>query len=324
VGDETARLLDAARSLGQTLDQSRLLVRVCEEAAQVLEADHSDVFLLTEAEGLRVEATYGRPGDTIGVRLEVGEGVAGTALQTGQPELGHGSLAVPLRWDGELHGAIAVEFAGGRDATEADSELLVAFAELAGAACRNAAEHAELALAARTDGLTGCLNHAAMQDTLRRELERCRRAGNRLSLVIVDLDDFKQVNEAHGHLAGDEVLKRVGGALRQTVRAYDVVARYGGDEFVILAIDADERTAAEVAERGVEGIAGALSELRLGGHATAATAGVAEWDHEQSPTMLIARADTALLYGKQQGSRGTAVQASAVPGDFTPDRSGRR
>ena len=131
----------------------------------------------------------------------------------------------------------------------------------ASAAFRNATTHAELALAARTDGLTGCLNHAAMQDTLRREVERAARTGRRLSLAIVDLDDFKQVNEEHGHQVGDEVLRAVGRALRDSVRVYDTVARYGGDEFAVIAIDADEDAAAEVMTRALAAIGEALGEL---------------------------------------------------------------
>ena len=320
--DGTARLLDAARSLTQTLDPSRLYVRICEEATRVVGADHADLFLASATDGLRVEATYGRPGSAIGARVASGQGVAGQAVERDDAVRGERALAVPLRWDGELRGALAVEYADG-EGSEEQLGLLQALAELAEGPCRNASAHATLALAARTDGLTGCLNHAAMQDTLRRELERCRRTAQGLSLVIIDLDDFKQVNELHGHLAGDEVLRRVGGALRESVRAYDVVARYGGDEFVVIAIDADEPTAAEVATRAVAGIGRALGELALAGSATAATAGVAEWQPEQSPTMLIAHADHALLYGKQQGNRGVAVRASSLPRDFTPERSGR-
>ena len=318
-----SRLLDAARSLHQTLDPSRLLVRVCEEATRVAGAERADVFLGTPAAGFRLEATYGRPGEAVGARIEPGDGIVGEVALTGEPARGERSLAAPLRWDGDLRGVLAVEF-GEHAGGDAELELLMEFADLAAAACRNATAHAELALEARTDGLTGCLNHAAMHDTLRREFERCRRTGHGLALAIVDLDDFKQVNEEHGHLAGDEVLRRVGTALREGVRAYDVVARYGGDEFAIIAIGANERTASEVTSRALGRIERALRGLGIARDATAATAGVAEWTPDDSPTMLIARADEALLYGKQQGSRGRAVPASSVPPGFAPERSGRR
>ncbi len=153
-----------------------------------------------------------------------------------------------------------------------------------------------------------------MQDTLRREIERCRRTGHGLSLAIVDLDDFKLVNEQHGHQAGDAVLKHVAAALRDSVRAYDVVARYGGDEFAIIALDASEDVAVDVVARGLGEIRGRLGQLGFGGEETLATAGVAEWREGDSPTMLIARADEALLHGKHEGPRGTPLRASSLRG----------
>jgi diguanylate cyclase (GGDEF)-like protein len=317
VPDGVSRLLDAARSLSETLDPSRLLVRVCEEAGHVTAAERADVYLGASAHELRLEATYGRPGEAIGGRAEPSAGPVAAAAERGQPVRAGSSLAVPLHWDGQLRGVLAVEFAEGRAEAEADVELLQSFADFACAACRNAMAHAELALAARTDGLTGCLNHAAMQDTLRRELERCRRTGHGLSLALVDLDDFKRVNEEQGHQAGDEVLKHVGAALRDSLRAYDVVARYGGDEFAIIALDAGEAVAAEVVARGLNEIRGRLGQLGFTGDVAAATAGVAESRPGDSPTMLIARADEALLYAKHHGSRGTVVRASSLPAGET-------
>jgi diguanylate cyclase (GGDEF)-like protein len=322
--DGVSRLLDAARSLHQTLDPSRLLVRVCEEATRVAGADRADVFLGTPVVGFRLEATYGRPGDALGARVEPGAGIVGDVAERGEPVRGEHALAAPLRWDGALRGVLVVEYAGGRAGGTAELDLLMELADLAAAACRNATEHARLALEARTDGLTGCLNHAAMQDTLRRELERCGRTGGELSLAMIDLDDFKNVNDRHGHQAGDEVLKHVGAALLDSVRSYDVVARYGGDEFAIIAIDAGEEVAADVAARGLDEIRGRLEELGLTGEAVRATAGVAGSRPGDSPTMLIARADTALLYGKHEGPRGTAVRASSVPEGFGEEHSGRR
>jgi GGDEF domain-containing protein len=231
VSDSATRLLDAVRHLNQSLDPSQVLLRVCEEAARLLDADNATVFLGSADEGMRAEATYGRPAERIGDQLT------------------EGAATVPLRWDGRLRAVLAVGFEPERPLSVNELELLEAFGELAAAACRNATAHAGLALAARTDALTGCLNHSAMHDALGREMERCRRKGHALSLVILDLDEFKQVNELHGHLAGDEVLRHVGESLRQSVRAYDLVARYGGDEFAVIAIDADEATAMEVARR---------------------------------------------------------------------------
>jgi len=308
VQEGVSRLLDAARSLNQTLDPSRLLVRVCEQARRVAGAERADVFLRGSGDALRLEATYGRAGDAIG---SAGEGIVAAVAERGEAVTAEHSLAVPLSWDGEVRGVLVVEFASA-PVEDGALELLGHLADLSAAAYRNALTHAELALAARTDGLTGCLNHAAMHDTLRRELERCRRTGHGLSLAIVDLDDFKLVNEQHGHQAGDSVLKHVGAALLDSVRAYDVVARYGGDEFAIIALDAGEDVAVDVVARGLGEIRGRLGQLGFGGKATLATAGVAEWRERESATMLIARADEALLHGKHEGPRGTPIRASSL------------
>jgi diguanylate cyclase (GGDEF)-like protein len=313
VSDIASSLLDAVRRLNDSLDPSRVLVRVCEEATRVLGASHASVFFGEPGATLRTEATYGRPAEAIGISVWAGEGLVGKVFERGEASTAAGELAVPLRWDGRLHGVLMVGHADGRLATGEELALLEDFADLAASACRNASVHAELALSARTDALTGCLNHAAMHDALHRELERAARHGHDLSLAIVDLDDFKQVNELHGHLAGDDVLRRVGQSLRHSVRAYDFVARYGGDEFAIVAVDADEDTAAEVARRALEAIGRAVRELGTAGADTTATAGVAQARVEDSPAVLIARADAALLHGKHRGGRGGPVLASSLP-----------
>jgi diguanylate cyclase (GGDEF)-like protein len=109
--------------------------------------------------------------------------------------------------------------------------------------------HAELEVRARTDGLTGVLNRGAIEETLDLELTRARRSGLPLAVLLIDLDGFKQVNDEHGHLAGDRVLQAVSTILTTSVRECDHVGRYGGDEFLVLLPDADESGAQIVAQR---------------------------------------------------------------------------
>jgi diguanylate cyclase (GGDEF)-like protein len=329
--ERLAALTRAAKSLHESLDLETLLTRICREALAILDADLAVVYRGTPEEGLHVAATAGAPPEMVGIRLEPGIGLAGKVLQSGKPmftndylniaglpsgspfERYHASLAIPFEWSAELRGIISVGYARPHLVTEDDLALLETFAELAAAACRNASLHAAIAQEARTDGLTGCLNHAALHESLLREIERAARVpGRDLSLILIDLNDFKQVNEQHGHLVGDEVLRRIGSALRGGTRPYDIAARYGGDEFALLAVESDEEQAAEIARRTIERVGAAAAEfgeIRDGG----ATAGVAEWVPGLTATQLIARADRALLHGKQQGGRGEAILFSELP-----------
>jgi diguanylate cyclase (GGDEF)-like protein len=322
-------LARAAKALNESLDLSRVLPRICEEAAAILDADAVAVYRGSAGRGLVLEAVH----PAVEPPPDGSAAIASHAIDRGRPLLAHdtaeqdsplpgirSALAAPMRWDGEARGVLWVGYRSPQAATEHDLALLESFAELAAVACRNASVHAGLAEQARTDGLTGCLNHAALHETLRREMQRSRRTGRRLSIVLVDLDHFKQVNERHGHLVGDEVLRRVGRALRDAVRPYDFVARYGGDEFAIVAVDADEERAAEIAERSIARLGAGLDEVLEETGVAHATAGVAAWKGESSPSDLVRDADRALLYGKQQGVRGGAVLASTVPASFALGR----
>ncbi len=331
-----AALARAARTLNESLDLNRVLVRICHEAASILDGDIAVIYRGDGAEGVTVEATYGMAPEAIGYRMAPGAGLAGKVAELDEPLLTNdyqglsqrpdrnlfgdvrGSIAVPMHWGGELRGVLSVGYRRAHHVTADHLGMLETFGELAAAACRNASAHAGLAQAARTDGLTGCLNHSAMHDSLRREIERCERTGHRLSLVLVDMDDFKQVNEEHGHLMGDEVLRRVGQALRRAVRPYDMVARYGGDEFAIVAVESDEQEARELAARALGDVSRSLEELRAGETAGGASAGIAEWSPGETPTGLIERADRALMYGKRERGSGSLIPVSDLPDEYRP------
>ena len=291
-----AALTRAAKTLNESLDLSTLLGRICQEATLVIDADSAAIYSGSLEDGLTVRAAYGLPPEVLEWEMPEGGGLAGKVLLDDAPLLAEDYAAVaelpphspfasirscvaaPIHWGGELRGVISVGYRRRFAVDESHLETLAAFAELAAVAFQNASAHAGLARAARTDALTGCLNHAALHDGLAREIERAERGDGALSLVLLDLDDFRAINEHHGHLIGDEVLRRVGHALRSTTRPYDLAARYGGDEFALVAVDADEAQAAEIAARALERLGAALGDVD-GVASGGATAGVAEWSN---------------------------------------------
>jgi two-component system, cell cycle response regulator len=151
---------------------------------------------------------------------------------------------------------------------------------------------------ARTDGLTGIANHRAFQEFLQQHFHEARRYRQPLTLTLIDVDHFKQFNDAFGHQAGDEVLKRVARILRENVRQADFVARYGGEEFAIVFPSTDIESAMQVAERLRQAIEQAEWEHRP----VTASFGVASLLFcMKTPHELIAAADTALYQAKAAG-----------------------
>jgi diguanylate cyclase (GGDEF)-like protein len=159
---------------------------------------------------------------------------------------------------------------------------------------------------AGTDPVAGCMNHRAMRLRLAEEVGRAQRSGGRLSCAIVDLDDFKLVNDRFGHPIGDTVLRQAAQALMGEFRAFDRVARYGGDEFVVILPSADLASAAAAGERALE----RMRAVRLpDGSGLRASMGVAQWREPMSADDLLAACDAALLQGKRNGKGGVTGAA---------------
>jgi diguanylate cyclase (GGDEF)-like protein len=149
-----------------------------------------------------------------------------------------------------------------------------------------------------TDQLTGLYNRRRLSEVLANEVLRSRRHQHAFSLLVMDVDNFKKFNDAHGHLAGDRVLASVADVLRETTREIDTPARYGGEEFVVVLPETDMEAAVEVAERIRLLLASRIFE---GGRVTISI-GVAEFpEHGSDPEALIAAADAALYRAKDEG-----------------------
>jgi diguanylate cyclase (GGDEF)-like protein len=159
----------------------------------------------------------------------------------------------------------------------------------------------ELESLSRTDALTGAGNRRAFDDALGHEIARAKRYGQPLSLVILDIDHFKGVNDTHGHQGGDEVLRVVARTLRSTLRDGDVLYRYGGEEFAVLLPHAQGTGAFTAAERMVRAIAAMPAHLPGGEVRVTASAGVATLSASDDGSGLVFRADAALYQAKKDG-----------------------
>ena len=174
--------------------------------------------------------------------------------------------------------------------------------------------NARLAQLAVTDGLTGLYNHRHLHERLSLEVERSQRSGLPLSLLMLDVDHFKQFNDTFGHPAGDEVLRQLARVLNDTRRANDVVARYGGEEFAVILVDTAKFTAAKVAERVRERIAlHDFSDAAQKAGKISVSIGVATFpDDGTDAEGLVRAADTALYAAKRAGRNRVVLATDAA------------
>lgn len=216
-----------------------------------------------------------------------------------------GSIAiVPISLDGDTVGSLNfADVSKDRYSPEADTILLEQLGLVVSICLSNVAAHEELKALAFKDPLTGLLNRRAMERALKRELSRAKRYKSALSVAFIDLDGFKQVNDSFGHDAGDELLVRVAEALRQTSRQSDIVARFAGDEFVIILPEASIAEAGSLIQR-IQGYFSEHPVLLDGSRITVKFSyGIASPDHGagEDVAALLKKADD-LLY-KDKHSR---------------------
>jgi len=252
----------------------------------------------------------------IAVALRAGTAVAGS----GEDDLGGllhlpTSVAAPLRGRSEVRGVLYGDnIYTGRCLAPLSQLVFALLADHTGRAIEAAHQFEQMAQQARTDALTGLAHHGALMEELSRAVERANAKGHALGLLMVDLDDFKQVNDTLGHLTGDALLAGVAARMRSVLRASESPYRYGGEEFAVVLPEADRAAALAVGER----LRRAVGErpFAVGGdeplRVTCSVGAASIPQDGATAKLLVAAADEALLRAKAAGKN--RVVAAGAPG----------
>ncbi len=166
---------------------------------------------------------------------------------------------------------------------------------------------------AKEDSLTGLWNHSAILEILQNELDRAGRHRTKMSVIMADVDHFKEINDRHGHVVGDRVLRDMSRELRSSLRSYDSVGRYGGEEFLVILPDCDETALVKLAERLRSSIAAKDRETHEGTFRCSMSFGavVVDGGWDQSPDSIVKLADQALYAAKDAGRNRIEVYTDA-------------
>jgi diguanylate cyclase (GGDEF)-like protein len=222
----------------------------------------------------------------------------------GGANLPRAALVVPLRTgDGTIGSLSAITRSNPPAFPDEAADALEALALRAGPALENAQRFVEAMRLSELDPLTGLGNRRVFHQLLAREVARSRRYGRRLSLIVLDLDDFKRINDRLGHLAGDEVLAEVSNRMRSCIRSTDIGCRVGGDEFAVILPESNRGDADHLAAR-IERAVGSEPIAKAG--TLKISAGVAELSPDDTPTDLFERADEDLYRAKAVSKRDRA------------------
>lgn len=335
-----ALLIEAAHRFGSTLDRDAIVEHL--DALLIGHTPHQDwvlylfdpaasaepVLCHTMARGVAEAAGFSRT-------ALVGEGLVGTVADTGAPLLitdvaapgwalpemeVQGALGIPLLHGGQVLGVLVLLQTSDMPFTDDDVRWGHALMAQAAMALKNAELHAAAHALAITDGLTGLLNRRAFDRRLKLEVLSAARFGHGLSVLLFDVDHFKQYNDRMGHLLGDEALKGVASALSAGVRKVDAVARFGGEEFAVILPKTSAADAMQVAEK----LRAAVARVDVRGAdaqplgTLSASIGLAMYEHagdtydlgEKAAHDLVDAADAA-LYTAKAGGRNRVVQARA-------------
>ncbi|MGD1105071.1 MAG: diguanylate cyclase, partial [Terriglobia bacterium] len=320
-----ALLNELGRKASSVLNPQELLPSICRQVRHAFGYDLARIEMMDPGrEELVVEAEAGYGPELVGRRIRMGEGLVGEAADSGEPVLANSvvnepryialhpgvrsALHLPLKYREELMGVLSLESRQAYAFSQQDVLTLRTLADQLAIALFNARAYQIALEQAITDGLTGLKTHRYFMEALDREWRRSTRSGHMFSLIMMDLDGFKQVNDRHGHLEGDKVLTAVADLLNDQVRQSNVVARYGGDEFAIMLPETRTDQAEILAERLRANIE---ADGYLAAHGVTASFGISTFPvHGPTQEEILRVADSGMYLAKHE--KGNRVRVASL------------
>jgi diguanylate cyclase (GGDEF)-like protein len=333
---QLAFLNNVSRTAISSDDPVHMLSQIVTEIQKNFSFDHIGIGLLDYGtKEIEIKAEAGVTGQSVGKRIPLGTGILGRVARTGERALvqhalpgnltgilpdSRAILCIPINYGESLLGVLNIESRNENAFSPQDVLILNTLADLLATALHNAFVFQKLQQQSITDGLTGIKTRRFFWEALSAEWKRASRSGRPFSVVLIDLDKFKEVNDTMGHFEGDLVLARVGRLLEQKSRQSNVVARYGGDEFIVLMPETGSEQAQVLAERLRQWLA---SDPMLNEHHITGSFGVASFPmHGFSIEDLIRVADAGMYVSKRSGGNSVSTAQEYVEGqDFARQRS---
>jgi diguanylate cyclase (GGDEF)-like protein len=323
---QLAFLNNVSRTAISSDDPVHMLGQIAGEIQKNFSFDHIGIGLLDYGtKEIEIKAEAGATAQAMGKRIPLGAGILGRVARTGERALVQNAvegqisgilpesravLCIPITYGEMLLGVLNIESRNENAFFPQDVLILNTLADLLATALHNAFVFQKLQQQSITDGLTGIKTRRFFWEALSAEWKRASRSGRPFSVVLIDLDKFKEVNDTMGHFEGDLVLARVGRLLEQKSRQSNVVARYGGDEFIILMPETGPDQSAVLAERLRQWLA---SDPMLAEHKITGSFGVASFPtHGFSIDDVIRVADAGMYVSKRSGGNlvSTALEFS--------------
>ena len=320
---ELTTLFEVVDTITKSLDLDKVLPAVLDRVLGNMGADKG-AFVLLDRGGkkLLLKGYRGLSEESLCQVVDKGQGCVGdailknsTIMVTGENDVEsvcvpglereniRSALVVPITVRGEVLGVLAVYGEKRDQFTDEDGALLETIGNQVGVAVENARLYEKTLELAQVDGLTGLANRRHLMERLKQERDRAERYHTSLSVIILDLDNFKSFNDTYGHLQGDELLRTFSAMLNDQIRSADIAGRYGGEEFCVVLPNTSVKGALVIAER----IRKAMADIKIAvgdgrpPDGRTVSVGVAEFAGDESVEKMLNTADSALYRAKQDG-----------------------